>query len=114
MKSNMLFAVNNAANNYVNKGVISQKSRFFQKLNAETTFHNNINGINTNTSLPRSKSELNMFENNSQKEIMKQYGRLMNSEKMKKYIQEEYYVKTNKREKLSDLLIQKEAFFFLT
>ena len=109
MKSNMLFAVNNAANNYVNKGVISQKSRFFQKLNAETTFHNNINGINTNTSLPRSKSELNMFENKSQEELMKQYGRLMNSEKMKKYIQEEYYVKSNKREKLLDLLIQKEG-----
>ena len=103
LKSNMMFAVNNAAQNYVNKGVIDENSKFYQKLNDETSLNNSIK-------LKKSNSLKNIYQNKSQEEIMKQYGQIINySEKKKKHSYYESELKLNKREEITKLLIQKEG-----
>ena len=102
LKSNMKFAVNNAAKNYINKGIISETSSFYKKINYETNAQNNIN-------LKKSKSELDIFSNKNEEEVNKQYGKLMNSEKKIKYKQEESEIKSINKIKESNLLIQKEG-----
>ena len=103
LKSNMMFALNNAAQNYVNKGIIDENSKFYQKINNETNFQNS-------NRLKRSSSELNYYENKKGEEIIKQYNQLKNySEKKKKYSYYESDYKLNKKEEITKLLIQKEG-----
>ena len=103
LKSNMMFALNNAAQNYVNKGIIDENSKFYQKINSETNYPNSIR-------LKRSSSELNYYENKKGEEIIKQYNQLKNfSEKKKKYSYYESNLKLNKKEEITKLLIQKEG-----
>ena len=102
LKSNMKFAVNNAAKNYINKGIISENSSFYKKINYETNIQNNVD-------VHKSKSEINIFSNRNEEESMKQYGIQNNSEIKKKYIQEDSEIKSINKNKASKLLIQKEG-----
>ena len=97
LKSNMNFAMSNAAQNYANKGVISENSRLYRKLTAETNLQNNFR-------LKKSSSELNMYDNKNEEEVMKQYNHLLNTEKKKNLRYDKY-----NREEITKLLIQKEG-----
>ena len=108
LKSNMKYAVNIAAKNYANKGVIDENSKFFQKLNSETNYQNNINN-NNNIILKKSKSELDIFNYNNQEAMLRQYGMLATPIKNKKYYQNETELKSLKKIELSKLLVQKEG-----
>ena len=83
LKSNMVFALNKALNNYMNKGVINEK-----------------NSLKKNIKLKRSSSERYIYENKNHNEINK-----------KKYLNDEdsEILRSNKMEEMAKFLIQKEG-----
>ena len=87
LKSNMLYATGNAAQNYVNKGIINENSNFYQKINSETSSQNNFNVLRN---IKRSNSELNIYDNNNDQNILKKYDMLLSEEKKKKNKIDEY------------------------
>ena len=103
LKSNMKYAVNNAAQNYMVKGIISENSSFYKKINYETNSQNKMN-------ITKSKSEVNIFNNKNEEEVIKKYEKYMNIEKKTKYKQESSEIKfISDKFKASNLLIQKEG-----
>ena len=112
LKSNMLYATGNAAQNYVNKGIINENSNFYQKINSETSSQNNFNVLRN---IKRSNSELNIYDNNNEQNILKKYGMLLSEEKKKKNKIDEYEMNSinikKKSKEMSKLLIQKEGTF---
>ena len=97
MNSNMQYAINIAAKNYMNKGIIQENSKLIS----------NALDSNQKIRLRKNNSQANLLENKD--EIFKKYGNIMSIDKAKMYNDAEKEYKLYQKMEMSKLLIQKEG-----
>ena len=103
LNSNMLLAMSNATQNYMNKGVIQENSKLFSNMQ--------IDFSSQNGKLRRNNSQINMIESQNKDEIYKKFGTIMSIDKKKLYNEVEKEYKLYQKIEMSKLLIQKEGKF---
>ena len=102
LKSNMLLAMSNATQNYMNKGIIQENSKLYSNISS-------INFSNQNIKLKRNKSQINIIENKNKDDIFKKFGTIVSIDKKRLYNEAEKEYKLYQKMEMSKLLIQKEG-----
>lgn len=115
LNSNMLFAMNNATQNYINKGIIQSNSKLSQMTSIDfTSKKSNIFSASThNIRLKRNKSQIDMsnVQNIKRDDIVEKFGTIMSIDRKKIYNEAEKEYKLFEKKEMSKLLIQKEGKF---
>ena len=116
LNSNMQYAMNNATQNYLNKGIIQSNTKMSQlSSNNFRTQKVNISSIsNSSIKLRRNRSQIdinNIYENKKRDDVVEKYGNIISIDRKKQYNEAEKEYKLNQKIEMSKLLIQKEGKF---
>ena len=113
LNSNMLFAMDNATQNYINKGIIQSNSKLSQMSSIDFASNkSNIFSASTqNIRLRRNKSQIDMndIQNKKKDDIIEKFGTIMSIDKKKIFNEAEKEYKLFQKIEMSKLLIQKEG-----
>ena len=101
MNSNMLFAMKNASQYYLNKGIIQENSKLYSSAS--------YIDLNQKIKLKKNNSQINLLENKNKDEIFKKYGTIISIDRAKMYDEAEKEYKLHQKMEMSKLLIHKEG-----
>ena len=102
LNSNMLFAMNNATQKYMKKGIILENSKKHSQISSYEFSSQNVK-------LKRNLSQINIIENKNNDDIIKKFGTIMSIDKKKLVNEAEKEYKQLQKLEISKLLIQKEG-----